>query len=426
MKRAIYKKLLLWKQSQDKSPLIVKGARQVGKTFIIKGFGENEFPNCHVFNFEKDKQLAVIFEENLDPNRIVRELSLYSGKVIDTQHDFVFFDEIQECPKALTSLKYFCEDLPYLHLCCAGSLIGISLASESFPVGKVDFLTMYPMTFLEFLDALGDAMSLEIMNDLQSSKKQSQMAHKRLWNQLKIYYFTGGMPKVIDVYRQSYEDNISKAILKTRSTQQSLIESYFKDFAKHSGKINVMHIASVLEDVPMQLSKNMDGSVKRFRFKGVIPGKKSYTDLQGPIDWLEKAGLLIKVKICNRAEIPLESFCKNNIFKLYLFDIGLLGSLLDLPENRLLLQDFGIARGYFAENFVAQELWASGLSKLHGWQSRNSEIEFILQMNDRILPVEVKSGKRTQAKSLQQYIMRYSPEIAIKLSGNSLYAIHFL
>ena len=420
MKRNIYNKLLNWKQTQSKKPLILKGARQVGKTYILKKFGKNEFPDFHFFNFEQDKTLSGIFEDNLKIDRIIKELSIYAGKKIDFQKDLVIFDEIQECPRALTSLKYFCEDLSTLHLCCAGSLIGTTLSVESFPVGKVEFLNMHPMTFKEFLQAFDDEMSLELFNELMHAKFQSAVSHDRLWERLKTYYYIGGMPEVILSYRSKYEKNMAEAILTARKIQKGLLESYFKDFAKHSGKINAMHIASVLENVPMQLARNIDGSVKKYRFKGVIPGKKAFSDLEGPINWLEKAGLLIKVKICNRAEFPFESFCKNNVFKLYMFDVGILGSMLDLSESRLLLQSYGIARGYFAENFVAQELLASGDSKLYSWQSRNSEIEFIKQINQKIVPIEVKSGTRTQAKSLKQYMLKYSPELAIKISGKPL------
>ena len=420
MKRKIYKQLLEWKISEFRLPLILQGARQVGKTYILKQFGKTEYPVFHIFNFEQDEKLIRIFDEDLNASRIIKDLSLYSGKKIDIKNDLVFFDEIQMCPKALTSLKYFCEDLPQLHLCCAGSLLGTALADESFPVGKVEFLPMFPMTFTEFLEAVNDEMSLDVLKDLQHSENQSQTSHDRIWERLKTYYLTGGMPKVVKSFGDLCDENMAAAIMTARAVQKNLIDAYYKDFAKHSGKVNAMHIASVLENVPIQLSKNINDSVKRYRFKGVVPGKKAFTDLQGPINWLEKAGLIIKVKICNRAEIPLESFCKYNLFKLYMFDIGILGAMLEIPETSLLLQNYGIIRGYFAENFVAQELRASGSAKLHSWQSRNSEIEFLKQQNSRIVPIEVKSGVRTQAKSLAQYIKTYTPEIAIKLSGKPL------
>jgi hypothetical protein len=181
-----------------------------------------------------------------------------------------------------------------------------------------------------------------------------------------------------------------------------------------------MHIVSVFENVPMQLSTNLDGSVRRYRFKGVIPRKKGYAELQGPIDWLEKAGLILKVKVCKKAQIPIDSFCSNNIFKLFLFDIGLLGCMLDLPVNLIYSQDYGTTKGYFAENFVAQEFTASGILKLYSWTQGISEIEFLRVIDDTLVPVEVKSGTRTQAKSLRQYMLKYSPQRAVKISAKPL------
>ncbi len=419
MKRTIYAKLLEWKESAGRSPLLLKGTRQVGKSYILQAFGENEFSGCHLFNFEQDKTLSTLFEADLNPERILAELSIYSGKRINIANDLVIFDEIQECPNALTSLKYFCEKMPRLALCCAGSLIGVTLSSGSFPVGKVDFLKLYPLNFEEFLMALNDEMALELYRNSDKVDSLSEIAHQRLWNRLREYYVTGGMPQVVSTYLTHREDPF-EAIKKARDVQGKLVESYNNDFAKHSGKINSLHIVSVFENVPLQLSANIDGSVKRYRFKGVIPRKKGYAELQGPIDWLEKSGLILKVKVCKRAEMPLESFCRENIFKLFLFDIGLLGCMLDLPVSLIHSQDYGIAKGYLAESLVAQEFAAAGVSRLHSWTEGTSEIEFIRVIGDALVPVEVKSGIRTQAKSLRQYILKYSPKRAVKISGKPL------
>jgi len=420
MKRTIYAKLLEWKDAAARSPLILKGTRQVGKSYILQAFGENEFSDCHIFNFEKDKKLSTAFEADLNPERILTELSIYSGKRIVIAKDLVIFDEIQECPGALTSLKYFCEKMPQLALCCAGSLIGVKLSSGSFPVGKVDFLKLYPLNFEEFLMALNDEVSLELYRDSDKVDSFSEIAHQRLWNRLREYYVTGGMPQVVSTYLTYNRDDLFEAMKRARDVQEKLVESYNNDFAKHSGKINSIHIVSVFENVPVQLSANIDGSVKKYRFKGVIPRKKGYAELQGPIAWLEKSGLILKVKVCKRAEIPLESFCRENMFKLFLFDIGLLGCMLDLPVSLIHSQDYGIAKGYLAENFVAQEFAASGVSRLYSWTEGTSEIEFIRVVDDALVPVEVKSGTRTHAKSLRQYILKYSPKMAVKISGKPL------
>jgi len=419
MKRKIYYQLLAWKASEQRKPLLLNGVRQVGKSYILEAFGKNEFENCWVFNFEKDKTLATIFEPDLYPKRIINELSISIGKQINVHKDLVIFDEIQECPKAITSLKYFCEDMAELALCSAGSMLGVKLSSESFPVGKVEFLDLFPMNFEEFLTALGDDLSLNLIKTALHSDRQPQVAHHRLCELLKEYYVIGGMPQAVSTYI-SKRDNRIEAMSMARTVQKGLIDSYIKDFAKHSGKTNAMHIVSVFENAPMQLAMNRDGSVKRYRFKDVIPRKKSFAELQGPIEWLEKAGLVVKIKICNKSEIPLEAFCKKNIFKLFLFDIGVLGCMLELPFNSIITHDFGMTKGYLAENYVAQEFTAAGNAKLYAWNERNSEIEYLRVIKGKIIPIEVKSGIRTQSKSLKQYFKKYAPDKAIKLTGNPL------
>jgi len=411
MKRILYTQLIKWRDSVVRKPLLLHGARQVGKSYLLEQFGKHEFPTFFRFNFEQMPQLAKIFQADLVPKRIIRELSLVAGKTIIPEKHLLIFDEIQECPKALTSLKYFNEEMPELALCCAGSLLGVKLSSESFPVGKVNLLNLYPMTFEEFLQALGKDQLVESLK----SANIPEIAHDMLWEHLMEYFITGGLPQVVKEYIP-LRDTPVEARYNTRKLQQDLLASYYKDFAKHAGATNSMHIVAVLENLPMQLVRNLDGSVKRYIFKDVIPGKKSFADLQGPIDWLEQAGLIIKVKVCNRAELPLESFCKPNMFKLFMFDVGLLGCMLNLPVN----EDYGITKGYFAENFVAQELMSAGNQKLYSWIERNSQIEFLTSRDDKIIPLEVKAGIRTQAKSLQQYIKKYSPNDAIILSKKNI------
>ncbi|NQU62862.1 MAG: ATP-binding protein, partial [SAR324 cluster bacterium] len=344
--------------------------------------------------------------------RLLTDLSIHCGESIDHRSDLIVFDEIQACPRAITSLKYFYESLPGTALCCAGSLLGVALSAESFPVGKVAFLDLYPMSFTEFLKALNEEVLLDVLASVVGSEGISLAAHGKLWERLKDYYIVGGMPQAVLDFVSGAENKAS-AFKLVRLTQKQLIDCYVRDFAKYSGKTNSMHIVSVFEDIPRQLSRNFEGSVKRYQFKNVIPKKKSYSELRGPIDWLEKAGLMIKVKICNRAEIPLEAFCKQNLMKLYFFDIGLLGCMLDLPIEAVISQDYGITKGYFAENFVAQEFRACGIEKIYAWTERNSEIEFLRVINNRIVPIEVKAGTRTQAKSLRQFFLRYNPRTAI-------------
>ncbi len=419
MERFAYQQLLSWKTSIRRKPLLLQGARQVGKSHLLKSFGQREFEKYHVFNFEMDPRLARIFSQDLNPDRILTELSLHLGEKIEPESDLIIFDEIQEYPRAITSLKYFCEEKPTLALCCAGSLLGVKLSPEPFPVGKVSFLNLYPLSFEEFLLALDEQMLLELLPSALDTGTLPEMAHVKLWERLKEYFVVGGMPEVISIYISQRKFR-AEAMRQARIIQDGLVESYYKDFAKHSGKLNSIHIVSVFENIPMQLSGNIEGSVKRYKFKEAIPGKRSFAELQGPISWLEKAGLLIKVKVCNRAELPLETFCKENQFKLFLFDIGLLSSMLGLSPKTVLHQEYGITKGYFAENFVAQEFAAAGNKQIYSWTERNSEIEYLSVVKENIIPVEVKAGSRTRAKSLRQFLIKYKPEKAFKITNRPL------
>jgi predicted AAA+ superfamily ATPase len=229
----------------------------------------------------------------------------------------------------------------------------------------------------------------------------------------------GGMPEIVKKYVTS--DLLGITLHESiRAGQQDLIDAYYKDFAKHAGAVNAMHIAGVFENVPRQLAVNLDGSVKRYRFKDVLPNKRSYTELSGPIDWLTRAGLIIKTKIIEHIDTPLEAFCQNNLFKLYMFDVGLLGCMLGLDATSLLNDDYGIVKGYFSENFVATQLVAAGLGPLYAWNQANSEIEFLVPHAAQIFPLEVKSGTRTRAKSLAQYLYRYKPKKAFMLTANPI------
>lgn len=417
MKRNISLKLEAWLKNPARKPLILRGTRQVGKTYSVEEFAKSHFKNFHVYNFEENKTLHKIFEKDFDTKRILEELSYVNQVPIDINNDLVFFDEIQECPKALTSLKYFCENMRELAIVSAGSLLGVRLSSESFPVGKVDFLHLFPMNFREFLMANENQMLVQAYDNASCEGAIADMAHSQLWKELLNYYVTGGMPEAVKTYIANKE-NKPVAFGEVRRIQKALLDSFNKDFAKHSGKNNAVNIVSVLENVPLQMSKTTDDSTKRYFFNHVIPGKKSFAQLQGPIDWLEKAGLVLKIYICNRAETPLKAFCKNNIFKLFVFDVGLLGTMLSLPVGAILDQDYGISKGYLAENFVAQEFVAAGDEELYSWTERNSEIEFLKNLDNEIVPIEVKSGYQTQAKSLKQFLIKYSPKKAIKLSAN--------
>jgi len=416
MKRLYMAKLKAWKSKSKRKPLLLKGVRQVGKTYLLKKFGKECFPKFHYLNFEKMPNLKEIFEKDLDPKRIIDELSFFLNESINIQKDFVIFDEIQECPKALTSLKYFNEDLPELCLCGAGSLLGIHLSPLSFPVGKVDFLTLRPMNFEEFLIACEDYKAIEFINDFKEKKEIPSIVHKHLWKMLKYYFVVGGLPEAVETFCK-YKDDLYLAFNRVREKQDALVIAYFADIAKHSGKVNAMHIERIFNSVPMQLEKSHEKSSSRFRFKGVVPGISHYQRLADAIDWLEAAGLVLKISIVNQATLPLKAYGKDSLFKLFLFDIGILGALVGLSPSVILDYDYGSYKGYFAENFVAQELLSSGLNDLYCWSEKQSQIEFIQDIKGHAIPIEVKSGAITRAKSLDVFTKKYHPSYQIILSA---------
>ena len=415
MKRRMMNRLLEWKKEEYRKPLLLKGVRQVGKTHLLKEFGRLHFKKYYYFNFEKEPALARIFEIDLVPERILSELSFHIGHSINIGEDFVIFDEIQEVPKALTSLKYFQEDCPELHLCGAGSLLGLHLSEGSFPVGKVTFETLRPMSFEEFLMANEDK-ALPFIQQLTTKDKIPEILHEYLWGQLKIYFIVGGLPEVVATYCKN-KNNLFEALSMVRKKQDDLINSYYADIAKHSGKVNAMHIDRIFRSVPMQLETNQDGSTSRFKFKGIVPGVSHYDRLAGAIDWLEAAGLIIKVHIANTGHLPFKGYAKENFFKLLLFDIGILGSMSGLPPKVILDADYGSYKGYFAENFVAEELIFNGRDPLYCWQEQKAEIEYLVEIEGEIIPIEVKSGLNTKAKSLKAFAEKYKPSYQIIFSG---------
>lgn len=418
MKRLMYSKLLEWKGRRERKPLIVRGARQVGKTWILKEFGQSEFRASHYVNFQEKNIFNDLFLNGLSPQKILDQLSVLLDADIDTNSDLLIFDEIQDSEEALTSLKYFREELPQLSLCCAGSYIGLTVSESSFPVGQVDFLDLYPMTFLEYLMAV-DERAADFLATMDSEVSITHALHQKLLEYWKTYLFVGGMPEAVNAYC-SHADDIHGAINSVRTVQNSLISGYRGDFAKHAGKENAAHINRVFDAIPVRLAQAVDGGVSRFRFKGVVPARSKYSQLSGPIDWLVKAGLSLKVNYVETPELPLKAFAKENFFKLYFLDVGLLGCALDLSASSVLNQDYGSYKGFFAENYVAQELAASGRSALYCWQGRKSEIEFLRVMNDQVVPVEVKAGVCARSRSLAAYVKKYNPALKIKVTARNL------
>lgn len=419
MRRDIWNQLIAWKKKKDRKPLVLKGARQVGKTYILRAFGKEHFSRAHYLNFEKYKQLDKIFQGDLIPKNILQDLGLYLGTSIDKENDLMIFDEIQNVPRALTSLKYFQEEIPELAICSAGSLLGVQMSDESFPVGKVEFLHMFPMSFEEFLRGAGNNELFEFLRGRKEPESIPDIVHGRLWEQLKIYFIVGGLPEIVKTFAE-YKSDLFIALEKVREKQNNLLLTYIADIAKHSGKQNAMHIERLWRNVPAQLAREQDGSAGKFRFKGVIPGIKRYSQLAGSIDWLVSAGLIVKAHIVNSGQLPFSAHIAENTFKLYVFDVGLLGALSELPFKSIIDYGYGSYKGYFAENFAAQEFICSGVRGLYCWKERTAEVEFLREINGDVLPVEIKSGWVTQAKSIKVFAQKYHPRCRVILSANNL------
>ena len=419
MKRTITKELTAWKNSKDRKPLILRGARQVGKTYILQEFGETAFPRFHYVNFESDERICELFERDISPARIINELQFYLDTSIDTVRDLVIFDEIQCCPRALTALKYFREEMPELALCSAGSLLGISLAGDSYPVGKITFLDLYPMSFNEFLTGIGKLRIAEFLRKHLLQEPLPQIVHDQLWDLWKYYLIIGGLPEVVKIYRELIE-NPYEAVQAARRVHRDLIDTYMADIAKHSGKTKALHIERLWRNVPVQLARALNGSAPKFRFKDAVPGLHGYERLSSPLGWLETARLILRTSIVNRAETPLAGFARDNRFKQYFFDVGLLTVITNIDPAHILKYNYGSYKGYIAENFVAQELRAAGVRELFCWEGRTSEVEFLLETPSGIIPLEVKSGWVTQSKSLSVFRDRYSPQQSIVLSAKNV------
>ncbi len=326
MKRKIIKELKSWKTSRARKPLILHGARQVGKTYILEEFGKKEFSRCHYVNFESDERLCALFQENLSPGRIINELQFFLDCSIDQTRDLIIFDEIQQCPRALTSLKYFYEQMPELALCGAGSLIGVNLSADSFPVGKITILNLYPLSFGEFLAGIGKSRLVELLRGENLCKPLPQIAHEQLWEFWKNYLVIGGLPEIINTYRRNI-NNQYEAMKLARRAQRDLLDAYMADIAKHSGKTNALHIERLWRNVALQLARTQNGTARKFRFKDALPGMRGYNRLSSPLDWLEKARLILRTSIVEKAETPLAGFARENRFKQYFFDVGLLNAI---------------------------------------------------------------------------------------------------
>lgn len=395
MKRKIYKRLIDWKLSDNRKPLVLYGARQVGKTYIIKVFGEKEFDNMVYVNCYKNEIVTQLFQGDVDVDRILIGLSAYAKKPIIPGKTLVFLDEIQEIPPVLSSLKYFCEDKPELHVVVAGSLLGVmNMKGESFPVGKVDIMHLYPMTYTEFLLANGEDKLVELLE--KGDKILINSLASKYIEYLRQYYFVGGMPEAV---RSFVQDHNPMAV---RQIQQNILTAYEADISKHTGD-DTPRTRMVWQSIPSQLAREN----KKFIYGAVRKGARA-KDFEIAIQWLIDAGLVHKVERARDIKMPLKFYADMDAFKLYLLDVGLLGALTMTPAEQILIGDnvFSEYKGAFTENFVLQEMMTIPSMPVYYYSKDNStqEIDFIVQQRSRILPIEVKAENNVKAKSLATFI----------------------
>lgn len=407
MERDIYDKLKQWKISNNRKPLLLEGARQVGKTYVLKKFGLQEFSEMLYLNFEQDNVLKNFFSKSLDPHEILKNLSIHFERNVDPKETLIIFDEIQECPAALNSFKYFAEQAPEYYMVGAGSLLGVTLAhTQGFPVGKVNILHLYPLNFLEFLSALNQEKLHGFITGLEKFQEIPEPIHQKLIDFLKLYLFIGGMPEVVHHYLEN------KNLLNVRETQRELVTTYERDFSKHvpSGA-QIMRIMQVWDAIPQYLSEEN----RKFTFSMIKKGARA-REYDIAIQWLDKAGLIYRSYSISTAKVPLKSYQIEEVFKVFFLDVGLIGALCKLPlsalsEGSKLFTEF---KGSLTENFVAQEL-KSYHYDLYYWSSEGqAEVDFILENDGDVYPLEVKSGTSTKKKSLQVYDKKFNPTLLLR------------
>lgn len=402
MNRDIYRELESWKSNPRRKPLVVNGARQVGKTYALKHFGRSSFEKMVYLNFEKEQQLCQYFQGTLNPKEIIKILGIHAGIMIEPGNTLLIFDEIQECPRALNSLKYFYEEANEYFVVAAGSLLGVKTSQEfGFPVGKVNFLDLYPLSFFEFLSATGNEQLRMYLEEYQRLEPLPAPLHEKLIQLLKYYFFIGGMPEAVAEYIKT--DNFSIV----RDVQLEILNAYERDFAKHAPPQEVMKITTVWHQVHRQLSKEN----KKFIFSAIRKSARG-RDYEDAIQWLIDAGLLYKNNFVEAPKFPLSAYADTHTFKILLVDVGLLGAQSSLSariiiEGNVLFTEF---KGALTENYVAQELIASGAKKLYYWASEGTaEIDYIFEADHEIYPLEVKAGESQKKKSLLVYGQKYNP-----------------
>jgi predicted AAA+ superfamily ATPase len=412
MERKASKQLLIWKDNPKRMPLLIYGARQVGKTYTALTFGKTYYKNTVYFNMEDSGEITSIFKRDLKPDRIIRELSAKSGQTIFKQDTLIIFDEIQACERALTSLKYFCEDAPEYHIIAAGSLLGVALNRErySFPVGKVDMMTLYPLDFEEFLWATGNRKLCAIIKDSYEAFTPFSL-HETAMDLYKTYLVVGGMPRAVLEYVDTGDFDF------VVSAQKSLNDAYIADMAKYATPQETTRIMAAWASVPAQLAKENH----KFQYKVIKSGARAY-EFETPLDWLKTAGMVNKCIRVSEGKLPLSVYADNTSFKVYMMDTGLLCSKFDIAAGVVInsLTSFDGFKGALAENYIMQALITNGFSPYYWSSPGKAELDFVIQdKQGNIIPLEAKSADNVRAKSLRNFVLLYKPPYSIRVSAKN-------
>ena len=412
MKRKMMKTLLEWKNSDNRKPLVLKGARQVGKTYIALMFGKENYKNTAYFNFDNNSELEKVFQRNFDTDRIIKELIFLSGESIFKKDTLIIFDEIQSSEIALNSLKYFNENNNDYHIIAAGSLLGVAIHREkySFPVGRVDTLILYPLDFEEYLIAIGKEPLVELIKEGYTTNTQLSV-HETAMDLYRTYLVVGGMPAAVLDYINKQDFNFVLA------TQKNINDNYIADMAKYATTSETVKIMAAYQSLPAQLAKEN----KKFQYKLIKSGARAY-EYEVPISWLESSGIVNKIHKVKEGKLPLTAFADYNSFKVYLTDTGLLCANFGIPANKILStgSDLDNFKGALAENYVASSLRTQGYTPFYWESNGQAEVDFIIQnQKGDIIPIEVKAAENIRARSLNVFIKKYSPPYAIRISGKN-------
>ena len=412
MRRYIKEQLIKWKNRNDRKPLILKGARQVGKTYILKEFGNEEYDNVAYFNFDHDEALKNLFLSTKDPKRILEQLVFVAGKPIMPEKTLIIFDEIQECPDALNSLKYFNEEANEYHIACAGSLLGIKLSHASFPVGKVEYLEMYPMTFSEFLLADNQENLVQYMESVKSIEKIPDIIYEQLNEKMKSYFIIGGMPEVVKAWVTA------KDIETVNRVQKQILNGYEDDFGKHADSATIrIKISIVWESIISQLAREN----KKFLYQVAKDGARA-REYEDAVNWLNDSNIVNKIFNVKKPDFPLNAYTDLSSFKLYMSDVGLLRRKANLDskiviEGNRLFEEF---KGALTENFILNMLMFKYKEKPNYYVFDKHEIDFIIQNKNEIIPIEVKAGENINSTSLKRFNELNENKIAIRFSTRNL------